>query len=661
MEQHIPRFIKRRSLLFYLLADIVIFIVYSLTASIGLGFDAVSGFATLVWPPTGIALVSVLILGYHVWPAIALGAYFVNASAGAPAPVAAVIALGNTLEALTGAFLLHNVVRIGYSLDRLKDVIGLVIFAALGSTLISATIGTTGLLAGRIITFSSYAPTWIAWWVGNMFGNLVIAPFLLVWSQQLTLPTTYRRVAEAVLALGVLTGISFLVFREFFGIVPQAYPVTYMVFPPMIWIAYRFHQRVVVTATLILAVVAVWITVIGYGPFAMQDLSQSLLFLQIFVAVVTVTSLLFSAIGSERRQASEKLRESEERYRTLVKTLPDPVVLTDLDTNIIMANEQALKLFGDKKMESFLGRNAFDFIVPEDRSRARRSLAKALTKGSIKDVEYTIIDRRKRRKPVDVSASVIRRKTGEPHAILAVVRDVTQRKKIEHQKDDFLALASHELKTPVTSAKLFTEFLHDHYKQRGERETAQYFARLDMQMNRLMRIIQNLLDVSRIPSAKITYHRERVPLDTLISETVGELQIISPHHLLDITALPRLYVHGDKDRIKQVLTNLITNAIRYSPGSGRISIGVQKDAPFATVWVRDFGIGISKQNQQKIFQRYYQVKTSEKKKHAGLGLGLYIAQEIVRRHKGAMWVESSKGKGSTFYFTLPLFRAKRAR
>lgn len=660
MEQLIPRFIKRRSLLFYLLSDIVLFIVYSLTARMGLEFDAVSGFATLVWPPTGIALVAILLLGYRAWPPIALGAYFVNASAGAPVLVAAGIALGNTLEAFIGAFLLHKVVRIGYSLDRLKDVIGLVVFAALGSTLVSATVGTTSLLIGGIITFLSYVPTWIAWWVGNMLGNLVIAPFLLVWSQQLTLPTTFRRVAEAFLALGVLTGISFLVFREFFGMVPRAYPVTYLVFPPMVWIAYRFHQRVVVTATLILAVVAVWSTVIGYGPFAMPDLSQSLLFLQIFVAVVTVTSLLFSAIGSERRQAAEKLRESEERYRTLVKTLPDPVVLTDLEANIIMANEQAFKLFGDKKPESVLGRNAFDFIAPEDQRRARRSLVTTMTKGSIKNVEYTVIDQRKRRKPVDVSASVIRHKTGEPQAVLAVVRDVTQRKKIEHQKDDFLALVSHELKTPVTSAKLFTEFLQEHYEEQGEREISQYFARLDMQMNRLMRIIQNLLDVSRFPS-KMTYHRERIPLNTLIAETVGELQIISPNHTLDIVSLPTLYVRGDKDRIKQVLTNLITNAIRYSPGTGRIVIGAQKKAPFVTVWVQDFGIGISQENQQKIFRQYYQVKTGEKKKRVGLGLGLYITREIIKRHEGTIWVESSKGKGSTFYFTLPLYKAKPVR
>jgi integral membrane sensor domain MASE1 len=160
---------------------LVIFAAYFINAQIGLSIDAVSGFATLVWPPAGIALASLLIWGRHYWPAIALGALTANLLNGAPLPVGLGISVGNTLEALLGAYLLTRFVGFNRSLERVIDVLGLVLLAGLASTSVAATIGTTSLYLGDIVTSETYNSTWVAWWVGDILGVLIVAPLILVW------------------------------------------------------------------------------------------------------------------------------------------------------------------------------------------------------------------------------------------------------------------------------------------------------------------------------------------------------------------------------------------------------------------------------------------------------------------------------------------------
>jgi two-component system, NarL family, sensor histidine kinase FusK len=197
----------------YVVKVIILFAVYFITARIGLSLDAVSGFASAVWPPTGIALVAILLLGYRYWPGIFLAAFLVNVVTGAPVLVAAGMGLGNALEALVGAYLLTWV---GFkpSLERVKDVLSLVVFAALISTMVSATIGVSSLLLGDVISSSAYGSTWFAWWIGDMLGNLVIAPLLLAWIQRPRMSWHPKRLAEIVLLVGLLIGVSLLAFHS---------------------------------------------------------------------------------------------------------------------------------------------------------------------------------------------------------------------------------------------------------------------------------------------------------------------------------------------------------------------------------------------------------------------------------------------------------------
>jgi integral membrane sensor domain MASE1 len=223
----------------YLVKVTLLFATYFITARIGLSLDAVSGFAALVWPPTGIALAAIFILGYRYWPGIMLAAFLVNVVTGAPPLVALGIGVGNTLEALLGAYLLTRFIRFQSSLERIRDVLGLIFLAALGSTLVSATIGVSSLLFGGVISQAAYAHTWIAWWVGDMLGVLVVTPFILVWSGHRP-AFDRKRFFEALLLSAVVVGMSSVAFQGFplAGIKPFTF--VYVIFPILIWIALRW-------------------------------------------------------------------------------------------------------------------------------------------------------------------------------------------------------------------------------------------------------------------------------------------------------------------------------------------------------------------------------------------------------------------------------------
>lgn len=220
------------------------------------------------------------------------------------------------------------------------------------------------------------------------------------------------------------------------------------------------------------------------------------------------------------------------------------------------------------------------------------------------------------------------------------------------QKDDFMAVASHELKTPVTSIKLYTNLLHNKFLKMKDAKSAESISRIDGQLNKLVNLINDLLDVTKIESGKLRYNLEFFDLNELIKETAREMQVTTEHRIVSKLEKSESIL-GDRDRLGQVLTNFISNAIKYSPLADQIIISTSVHNKSVTVSITDFGIGLSKQEQEKVFNRFYRGE-GEKEGYPGLGLGLYISSEIISRHKGRVRVESEKGKGTTFSFILPI-------
>jgi signal transduction histidine kinase len=220
-------------------------------------------------------------------------------------------------------------------------------------------------------------------------------------------------------------------------------------------------------------------------------------------------------------------------------------------------------------------------------------------------------------------------------------------------RDDFISIASHELRTPVTSLKLYIQVLQKQLADRGEESLARSFAKMDAQLNKLTLLIQDLLNVSRIELGKLEFQEDWFDLNKVVKESVEQVQPTTRKHHIRIEGKMARPVWGDADRIGQVLTNLLTNAVKYSPNADTIFVRLTEAKDGAVVSVQDFGIGIEKEHLAHIFDRFYRVNDPEEKTYPGLGIGLHIAHEIIKGHDGTLTVESEKGQGSLFSFILP--------
>lgn len=220
-------------------------------------------------------------------------------------------------------------------------------------------------------------------------------------------------------------------------------------------------------------------------------------------------------------------------------------------------------------------------------------------------------------------------------------------------RDDFISIASHELKTPVTSLKMYTQVLQKQLAKKGEESLSHSLAKMDAQLNKLTALIGDLLNVSKIELGRLEFQEETFDLNEVVKETIEAIQPTTIKHTICLEGRIAQPVWGDKDRIGQVLTNLLTNAMKYSPQANTIIVRLTPETDVAVVSVQDFGIGIDKEHQSKIFTRFYRVSDPEEKTFPGLGIGLYLSHEIMKRHGGSLTLVSEKGKGSVFRFTLP--------
>jgi len=291
----------------------VVALAYLVAANVGLQLDAVAGFATLVWPASGIALAAILLGGYRLWPAVALGAFAANVLAGAPLLTAIGIATGNTAAAVAGAWLLLRMRDFRRSLERPRDVVALIVFAAGISTTISASVGTGSLLASSIISVERIPETWSAWWVGDLIGDLLVAPLILVWATYSPSRVSRDRAVETVsLAVAILISLV-LVFGMPGMSTETARGREYLLFPPLIWAALRFGVRGAITGVVAVATVAIAATAVGSGPFIRPELHDSLLALQTFMGVSGATFLIFGATISDKKRTEHQLREAREK------------------------------------------------------------------------------------------------------------------------------------------------------------------------------------------------------------------------------------------------------------------------------------------------------------------------------------------------------------
>ncbi len=352
---------------------------------------------------------------------------------------------------------------------------------------------------------------------------------------------------------------------------------------------------------------------------------------------------------NEQKAAAEALRKSEERFRLLSTSGLISIAFFKADGAITDANDAFLKLVGYSREELNRGAVRWDKLTPPEwMTRTHDAMDELQRTGKIMPYEKEYY-RRDGSKFWGIFGGA---QLAETEVGVAFVMDISELKALEQQKDTFLGIASHELKTPATSIKAYTELLIESLTGTDD-ESAQIAGKLNLQVDRLAALIHDLLETTRISGGQLILNKEPLDLNAVITEQAEELQQLNPGRKI-VLRLHKLHpVVADRNRIAQVLTNIISNAFKYSPQDEKVVITTEQDAHKVTVHIRDHGRGIAADAQQKVFERFYRGEAAINAA-PGLGLGLYIASEIIKAHSGTMAVDSKPGQGATFYFTLPL-------
>lgn len=343
----------------------------------------------------------------------------------------------------------------------------------------------------------------------------------------------------------------------------------------------------------------------------------------------------------------------------IVETVREPLIILDGDLRIKTANKAFFDAFKVAKEETYnklifeLGNGQWD--IPE----LKKLLKEILPKNSHFEnfeVTHTFDDIGTRTMMLNARRIVLEGHKTE--LVLLAIEDITLKKIIDKHKDDFIGIATHELKTPLTSIKSFIQILQKQHDKKEYTKTTLMLDKASKQVDRMEHMMKAFLSVYSLQTGKLELNKEQFSMDDLIEDIIETLQYSTESHKIIRKGKISNKVFADRERIGQVLINLITNAIKYSPNANEIIVTSKKTKEDIIISVQDFGRGIPKEQLALVFERFFRFKGKEEKKIEGLGLGLYIAFEIVQEHNGKMWVDSTLNQGSTFYFTLPLNKKK---
>ncbi|MEX2055125.1 MAG: ATP-binding protein, partial [Candidatus Andersenbacteria bacterium] len=348
----------------------------------------------------------------------------------------------------------------------------------------------------------------------------------------------------------------------------------------------------------------------------------------------------------------QEQERSQELLTAVIEGTSDAVYVKDLEGRYLLINEAGARLLGRSTAE-VLDHKDNEIFTADTAEKIKAGEAKVIESGQQLTYEDVGTAAGQTRTYLS-SKGPLRDHRGEIIGVVGISSDITERKKFELRKDEFIGIASHELKTPLTSLRLFISILEKALAQYPDPAVKNYVSKIKLQTDRLTRLVADLLDISKIRAGKLEFRTTTFNLNEVLAEVVEVMQANTKRHVITLTSQLSRPINGDPERIGQVFINVLSNAIKYSPQANQINVTITATPQEAVISVRDFGIGINATARAKIFDRFYQVADAENPSQPGLGMGLYIAHEIVRRHSGSIEVESQSGVGSTFVVKLPI-------
>jgi signal transduction histidine kinase len=437
-------------------------LVYFLAGRLGLTFAAVHASASPVWPPTGIAVAALLLLGYRAWPAIFAGAFLVNVTTSGAILASVGIAAGNTLEGLAAAWLVNRFAHGAACFEHVGNVFRFAGSVALATT-VSATIGVASLVVTGQAGTAFLGGIWATWWLGDLCGALIFAPPLVLWYRDRSLDIPPERAIETILTPALVLAVGVLCFA---APVASRYPIMFLCVPPLAWVAFRFGPRATATHVALLSLIAVYTTAHGVGPFVLSSRNESLLVLQAFMATLSMMMLPIAALVAEHGRATMQLS----------------------------------------------GANAH-----ERRARAEAEAASA-------------------------------------------------------SKDEFIAMLSHELRNPLQAISS-SVWLMERPGTGIDEGTARALDIIRRQSEHLTRLVNDLLDVARLTTGRIALLVQPVNLADAVRRNVSALDAAGSltHHKVEVDVQP-VWLRADPARLDQILSNLLANAVKYTPSGGTVRI-----------------------------------------------------------------------------------------
>jgi PAS domain S-box-containing protein len=608
--------------------------IYYGGAKLGLALSVAHGVITPVWPPTGIALASLVLFGRRMWPAVALGAFLANATSGASIPVALFITVGNTLEAVVGYELLR-IARFRPTLERVRDVLALVVLAGAASTAIAATNGVTTLwVAGNLS--ESYGSSWLLWWVGDSMGDLIVASLLLVLAAGALgrRGLALERALEGAALLALLVGLGCFVFLAGYWRYPH------LLFPLYIWAVLRFGQLGAVASSFTVAAIAIAGAVGGDTPLAHASPTNVVLILEGLLAGVTISVLLLGAVLAERSRAEKELAEAQALARIGNWSW-------DIGTGAVSWSDELYRLFGlEPQSRHFDFEGYLGLVHPGDRELARSVIERAYASGEPFSFDHRVLLADGSVRWLHGGGQMSYDAGGDPARMSGTAQDITERKQIDQLRDTILATVSHELRTPLTAIVGFAVTLKE--RSLDDDLRANVIETILTQARKLELLLTDLLDLDRLRHGFVK------PL--LVETDVGQLvqQVAASHedetHPIAFQG-EEASLAVDPAKVERIVDNLIANAVRHTPSGTRIEVRVEDAGEGVLIAVDDAGMGVPLTERETVFEAFRRGRDAGDR--AGTGIGLSLVAQFAELHGGRVWVEEASAGGAGFRVFLP--------